>query len=36
MLLESSITLQDKIYSTGVTYDDRHIFIVQSTGVIFT
>jgi len=25
MLLESSITLQENIYSTGITYDDHHL-----------
>jgi hypothetical protein len=27
MLIESSITLLDNIYSTGVTHDDRHMMI---------
>jgi hypothetical protein len=32
MLLESSIMLLENTYSTGVTHDDCHIFIVQATG----
>jgi hypothetical protein len=32
MLLESSIMLLENIYSTGITNDDCHIFIVQATG----
>ncbi len=36
MLLESSIMLLEKIYSTGITQDDRHLrlsyFTVQATG----
>jgi hypothetical protein len=43
VILESSIMLLDNIYSTGVTYDDRHLlssyFLVQATvdsrGVIY-
>ncbi len=31
MILESSIMLLVNIYSTGVTYDDQDIFIVQAT-----
>jgi len=33
MLLDSSIMLLDNFYSTGITYDDRPIFIVQATGL---
>jgi hypothetical protein len=33
MLLESSITLLENIYSAGVTHDD-HIFKVQATGLL--
>jgi hypothetical protein len=32
MLLESSIMFTENIYSTGVTYDCKNIFIVQATG----
>jgi hypothetical protein len=32
MLLESPIMLLENIYSTGVTHDALHIFIVQATG----
>ncbi len=37
MLLESSTTLPESIYSTGVTiitYDRQNIFIVQATGKV--
>jgi hypothetical protein len=37
MALESSITILENIYSTGITHDDRHMmiikmFIIQATG----
>jgi hypothetical protein len=32
MLLESSITLLENIYSTSINHDYRHIFIVQAIG----
>ncbi len=36
MILEASFTLIYDVYSTGITYDDRHVFILQATGVVFT
>ncbi len=33
MILETYFTLIYDVYSTGIAYDDRHVFIVQATGV---
>jgi len=35
MLLEVSFTLIYDVYSTGITYDERNIFIVQATSAYF-
>jgi hypothetical protein len=34
MILEASFTLIYYVYSTGITYDNCNIFIVQATKVI--
>ncbi len=34
LTLELSIMLQENIYSTGITHDDRKIFIVHATAII--
>ncbi len=33
-ILEASFTLIYNVYSTGVTHDDRNMFIVQATGIV--
>ncbi len=33
-ILEASFTLIYNVYSTGVTRDDRNMFIVQATGIV--
>ncbi len=33
-ILEALFTLIYDVYSTGVTHDDRNMFIVQATGIV--
>ncbi len=35
LTLELSIMLLENTYSTGITYDDRKIFIVHATTIIY-
>ncbi len=33
-ILDASFTLIYNVYGTGVTHDDRNMFIVQATGIV--